>query len=123
MSPRKGRKSLDEILAQQFIYGEKPQRTARELSPKQPSSEPSSEQVSLSGRKASLPLDATENTPNKKTLVDKLHTPPREATIRFTVDLSASMHRRLSLLAARTGKKKAEIVRLLLDEALEKGLE
>lgn len=123
MSPRKGRKSLDEILAQQFIYGEKPQRTARELSPKQPSSEPSSEQVSLSGRKASLPLDATENTPNETPLLDKFHTPPRESTIRFTVDLSPSMHRKLSLLAARTGKKKAEIVRLLLDEALENVLE
>jgi len=117
MSPRKGRKSLDEILAQQFIYGEKPQKTARELSLKQPSSEPSSEQVSRSGRKA------TENTPNETPLADKFHTPPREATIRFTVDLSPSMHRKLSLLAARTGKKKAEIVRLLLDEALENVLE
>lgn len=123
MSPRKGRKSLDEILAQQFIYGEKTQRTARELSPKQPSSEPSSEQLSLSERKASLPLNATEKTPNETLLVDKFHTPPREATIRFTVDLSPSMHRKLSLLAARTGKKKAEIVRLLLDEALENVLE
>jgi predicted DNA-binding protein len=28
------------------------------------------------------------------------------------------MHRKLSLLAAKTGKKKAEIVRVLLDEAL-----
>lgn len=40
-------------------------------------------------------------------------------TIRFTVDLPVSMHKKLSGKAARTGKKKAEIVRLLLDEALE----
>jgi predicted DNA-binding protein len=49
----------------------------------------------------------------------KFQTPPKEATVRFTVDLPASMHRKLSILAARTGKKKAEIVRVLLDEALE----
>jgi predicted DNA-binding protein len=29
------------------------------------------------------------------------------------------MHRKLSMLAARTGRKKAEIVRILLDEALQ----
>jgi predicted DNA-binding protein len=52
--------------------------------------------------------------------MDRFQTPPKEATIRFTVDLPASMHRRLSILAARTGKKKAEIVRVLLKEALEK---
>ncbi|MBD1903478.1 CopG family transcriptional regulator [Trichocoleus sp. DQ-A3] len=45
--------------------------------------------------------------------------PPKEATIRLTVDLAESMHRKLSILAARTGKKKAEIVRVLLDEALQ----
>jgi predicted DNA-binding protein len=32
--------------------------------------------------------------------------------------LPASMHRKLSILAAKTGKKKAEIVRMLLDDAL-----
>jgi predicted DNA-binding protein len=45
-------------------------------------------------------------------------TPTKEATVRITVDLAESMHRKLSLLSARTGKKKAEIVRFLLDEAL-----
>lgn len=123
MSPRKSRKSLDDILAQQFIYGEKPQGTARELSPKQTSSLATSEQASPSERKAGLPLGATEKTPNDSPLLDKFQTPPKEATIRFTVDLPASMHRKLSLLAARTGKKKAEIVRVLLDEALEDVLE
>jgi hypothetical protein len=123
MSPRKSRKSLDDILAQQFIYGEKPQGIAKELSPKQTSSEPPSKQPSPSQRRAGVPLGTTEKTPNDSPLMDKFQTPPREATIRFTVDLPASMHRKLSLLAARTGKKKAEIVRVLLDEALEDVLE
>ncbi|HAJ61918.1 MAG TPA: hypothetical protein DCP31_23990 [Cyanobacteria bacterium UBA8543] len=123
MSPRKSRKSLDDILAQQFIYGEKTQGTAKELSLKQTSSKPPSEHLSPSSRKADAPLDATEKTPNNSPLMDKFQTPPKEATIRFTVDLPASMHRKLSLLAARTGKKKAEIVRVLLDEALENVLE
>ncbi len=44
---------------------------------------------------------------------------PKETTVRLTVDLAESMHRKLSILAARTGKKKAEIVRTLLDAALQ----
>ena len=43
---------------------------------------------------------------------------PKEPTVRFTIDLTESMHRNLSVLAAKTGRKKAEIIRLLLDEAL-----
>jgi KilA-N domain len=54
--------------------------------------------------------------------LSQLQTPTKEATVRITVDLAESMHRKLSLLSARTGKKKAEIVRFLLDEAL-KGVE
>lgn len=112
MSARKSRKSLDDILAQQFIYGEGLQKLDRGLSPKPTSSEPPFEP------KADVSLGATGETPNEPPLTDKFQTPPKEATIRLTVDLPASMHRRLSLLAARTGKRKAEIVRVLLDEVL-----
>jgi hypothetical protein len=108
MSPKRSRKSLDDALAQQFIYGEKQQRTLRELSPKQIPSELTPEH----------PSPSEEKTPNSSPLMDKFQTPPKEVTVRFTVDLPASMHRKLSILAARTGKKKAEIVRVLLDEAL-----
>ena len=45
--------------------------------------------------------------------------PEKEPTVRLTVDLSESMHRKLSILCAKTGRKKAEVVRLLLSEALE----
>ncbi len=41
------------------------------------------------------------------------------ATVRFTIDMSESLHRKLSMLvAARTGGKKVAIVRVLLEEAL-----
>ncbi len=43
----------------------------------------------------------------------------KEATVRFTIDLPESMHRKLSILAAKTGQSKADILRLLLDDALE----
>ena len=49
----------------------------------------------------------------------RLQVPDKEPTIRFTVDMPTSMHRKLSIVAARTGKKKVEIVRLLLEEALQ----
>lgn len=123
MSQRKSRKSLDDILAQQFIYGEKPQEKANSVALKQTLSEPDLEHPSASELIVSVPKGALEKTPNNSPLMDKFQTPPKEATIRFTVDLPASMHRKLSLLAARTGKKKAEIVRVLLDEALEDVLE
>ena len=109
MSSKRSRKSLDDALAQQFIYGEKQRGSLQEPPEEQTPLEPPPEPPSL----------LEEKTPNDSTLMDKFQTPPKEATVRLTVDLSASMHRKLSLLAARTGKKKAEIVRVLLDEALE----
>ena len=127
MSPRKSRKSLDDALARQFIYGGKQDESVRELKEEETPSElpkeapsPSKSESVAARSTASTPLSATEKTPNSSPLMDRFQTPPKEATIRFTVDLPASMHRRLSILAARTGKKKAEIVRVLLKEALEK---
>jgi len=126
MSSKRSRKSLDDVLAQQFIYGIKQCGTLQEPALEKVSLEPPSEQTSPfeSASEAariatSEPLGATEKIPNDSTLMDKFQTPPKEATVRFTVDLPASMHRKLSILAARTGKKKAEIVRVLLDEVLE----
>jgi hypothetical protein len=126
MSPRKSRKSLDDVLARQFIYGEKQHETLEEATQKQGPSEPSPEPFSSPDSESvtaqsavGMLLGATEKISSELPLMDKFQTPPKEATIRFTVDLPASMHRKLSILAARTGKKKAEIVRVLLDEALE----
>lgn len=88
------RKPLNDKLAENFVFGQQPEPIIEVESPQQ--------------------------TPKKtKNLMEKFESPAREATIRLTVDLAESMHKKLSILAARTGKKKAEIVRMLLDEALE----
>ncbi|MDJ0800871.1 MAG: KilA-N domain-containing protein [Calothrix sp. MO_167.B12] len=70
-------------------------------------------------------FDIKANTPHinppagKSNLLSQQQAPTKEPTVRVTVDLAESMHRKLSLLAAQTGRKKAEIVRFLLDEALQ----
>jgi macrodomain Ter protein organizer (MatP/YcbG family) len=58
--------------------------------------------------------------PNKESsLMEKLQLEAKEGTKRFTIDLRESVHRKLSILAAKTGRSKADIVRMLLDDALE----
>ncbi len=102
MSTKKPRKSLQDTLASQFVYG---------------SQEQSEENAALSTVPVPVPPEPVK--PSKETdLMSKLQTPAKEPTVRFTVDLSESMHRKLTMLAAKTGRKKADIVRLLLDEAL-----
>jgi macrodomain Ter protein organizer (MatP/YcbG family) len=55
----------------------------------------------------------------KSSLIERLQIKPKEGTKRFTIDLRESVHRKLSILAAKTGRTKADIVRMLLDDALE----
>ena len=45
-------------------------------------------------------------------------TPAKEPTTRFTADLPDSLHKRLTVAAAMSGRKKVDIVRELLDAAL-----
>ncbi len=40
--------------------------------------------------------------------MSKLQAPDKEATVRFTVDMSETLHRKLSMLAAKTGHKKVD---------------
>jgi len=98
---KKQRKPLGDSLAQEFVYGE------ATPTPVQP------EIVSEAKAESVHPIKETS-------LMDKLQldTEPREATIRFTVDLPESMHRKLSILSAKTGAKKAHIVRKLLEQVL-----
>jgi hypothetical protein len=79
-----------------------------------------SEQLPPPPEKAQPSEQPPESKPKEKsTLMSKLmQSPEKEATVRLTVDLSESMHRKLSILCARTGRKKVEVVRMLLDEAL-----
>jgi len=40
--------------------------------------------------------------------MSKLQALDKEATVRFTVDMSETLHRKLSMLAAKTGRKKVD---------------
>jgi hypothetical protein len=117
MSTKKNRKSLDDAVGQQFVYGEKQQESPQEPVPEAVVS-PAPESPSPKTSKRTV-AKTTQKSPNNSRLMEKLTLPPKEATVRFTVDLSESLHQRLSLLAATTGMKKADIVRLLLNDALE----
>jgi len=112
---RKKRKSLHDSLAQEFVFGNSADDSDDAPDEEAPSTESSDPEPNN-------PVISDEtNTPIKKTskLMDKLQAESKEATKRFTVDLKSSTHRKLSMLAAKTGRTKADIVRLLLDEALE----
>ena len=50
--------------------------------------------------------------------IDSIAVTTKEATVRFTVDLPESMHRELSILAAKKGVNKSDIIRMLLNDAL-----
>jgi hypothetical protein len=54
-------------------------------------------------------------------LLDKLtkDSPRKEKPIRVSLDLSPPMHKKLTNLANRTGRKKSEILRILLEQAFE----
>ena len=54
----------------------------------------------------------------ESSLTHRLQAPDKEVTVRFTVDMSETLHRKLSMLAAKTGRKKVDIVRMLLEEGL-----
>lgn len=105
----KPRKKLTDTLAEEFVYG------TSEANQKLPTLVETIEtEVS-----EPQPLTAKQTTHKEKSVLSKLlETQTKEATIRFTVDMPESMHRKLSILAARSGKKKAEIVRFLLEDAL-----
>ena len=110
----KKRKPLDDSLASEFVFGgDKPQTGAAPT----PDIEPETEENSLIEPTEELP--ATEKPNKKSSLMEKLQLEAKEGTKRFTIDLRESVHRKLSILAAKTGRTKADIVRMLLDDALE----
>ncbi len=126
--PIKKRKSLDDALAQEFVYGEngasnQPSSIKPEtIEETQPEVVEESKKTQQGVTSPSLPLTQEKQTKKKKSklsIMDKLQpVQQREATKRFTVDLPDSMHRKLSILAAKTGRTKADIVRVLLDDVL-----
>ena len=125
---KKRRKTLDDALAEQFVYGGDTPETPTVTEPipnRSPDSKaaPKAEQPPASEEPESPPTSPEPATSKDKiskelSLMEKLQVQPKEVTKRFTVDLPESMHRKLSILAARTGRTKADIVRLLLQDAL-----
>ena len=108
---RKKRKPLDDALASDFVYGtEEPADKVIEEEEIEQQPVPSKQVKSVS------PTTKKEN--KELSLMDKLQVQPKEATKRFTVDLEESLHRDLSILAAETGRTKADIVRILLRDAV-----
>lgn len=111
---RKSRKSLEDSLASQFVYGGKPEPSVKEHQPVREEI-PSTPEPELP---SPVELLSSNEQGTGFNLMANLHSPPKEPTVRLTVDLPESMHKKLSILAAKTGKKKVEIVRVLLAEAL-----
>jgi hypothetical protein len=126
MTAKKPRKSLGDTLANNFVYGDKAPT---------PAAEPIEEQVEPIVETVQTVADSTEPivaavaiavaskpiSPQPTTsLMSRLmqNTPEKEATVRLTVDLLKSTHTKLSILCAQNGLKKAEVVRMLLDDAL-----
>ncbi|VEP15194.1 CopG-like DNA-binding protein [Hyella patelloides LEGE 07179] len=104
---RRKRKPLDDALADDFVYGENKTDESPEIDNQPPTP-----------KEVEPDLVTADKKSKESSLMDKLQVKSKEATKRFTVDLAESMHRKLSILAAKTGRSKADIVRLLLDDAL-----
>lgn len=68
------------------------------------------------------PASPPETTPKTEDALSQILKPripePKEPTIRFTADLPVALHRRLTLAAAKAGKRKVDLVREVLDHLL-----
>ena len=115
---RKKRKSLDDSLASEFVFGG---NKSEEAAPAPDiESEPEEElQQKQSTPTTPMPEKPASKSNKESSLMQKLQLEAKEPTKRFTIDLRESVHRKLSILAAKTGRTKADIVRMLLDDALE----
>lgn len=126
--PIKKRKSLDDALAREFVYGENgpsdqpspiKSKTIEETQPSVVEETKKNQQAVSSPSVPRTTAKQTNLNKSKLSIMDKLQpVSQREATKRFTVDLPDSMHRKLSILAAKTGRTKADIIRVLLDDVL-----
>jgi hypothetical protein len=141
MTAKKPRKSLGDTLANNFVYGDKAPLPAAEPVVEQVEpiaqaheavvktvetvvylAEPTlHEQVeplvkAVATAETSAPISPQPPTSLMSRLMQ--NTPEKEPTVRLTVDLPQSTHKKLSILCANTGMKKVEVVRMLLDDAL-----
>jgi heme-binding NEAT domain protein len=109
---KKPRRSLDATLAEKFVFGSPATESVESESIVPPP-------VPKQSQSKETTVPKTTTTPKQSKLMEKLMTAEKEATVRITVDLPKSMHQQLSILAAKTGRKKADIIRTLLGEVLE----
>lgn len=117
--PVRKRKSLDDALAKEFVYGQNgssDQSNGKPIEPELIAQQP--KPVKAQNVEPVKEEKKPKKPKSKSSIQDKLQPIEKEATTRFTVDLANSMHRKLSILAAKTGRTKADIVRMLLEDAL-----
>lgn len=111
----KKRKSLDDSLASEFVFGgEQPETEVT------PTPEVTGETSPNIVSKTNAPIEPKSEVKlsTSSSLMDKLQVEAKEGTKRFTIDLRESVHRKLSILSARTGRSKADIIRMVLDDVL-----
>ena len=123
----KKRKPLGSAM-EEFVFGDReatliPTEPEVVLSAATPTASQTPEKVEAALSAPTAPPEASAAEPipvqSKETsLTHRLQAPDKEATVRFTVDMSETLHRKLSMLAARTGRKKVDIVRVLLEDGL-----
>ena len=126
MTTKKPRKSLGDTLANNFVYGDKAPLPAAEPLVEQVEQiiktvETVEEQVEPTVKTVATVETPAPVSPQPTTsLMSRLmqNTPEKEPTVRLTVDLPQSTHKKLSILCANTGMKKVEVVRMLLNDAL-----
>jgi hypothetical protein len=136
MTTKKPRKSLGDTLANNFVYGDNAPIPAVEpiVEQVEPIAQAHREAVvktvetvvyqvepivkAVATEETSAPVSPQPQPPTS--LMSRLmqNTPEKEPTVRLTVDLPQSTHKKLSILCANTGMKKVEVVRMLLNDAL-----
>ncbi|HEY9769591.1 MAG TPA: hypothetical protein V6C71_14025 [Coleofasciculaceae cyanobacterium] len=107
---KRQRKYLDDSLASEFVFGDnKPEAEA--ATPEEVTTV-ESETTPI----APMSDKPVENKSKELSLMEKLQVEAKKGTKRFTIDLRKSVYRKLSILSARTGRSKADIIRMVLDD-------
>lgn len=111
---KRQRKPLDDSLASEFVFGGDKAETEA-ATPEEEVTTVESESIPI----APMSDKPVEKQSKELSLMEKLQVEAKEGTKRFTIDLRESVHRKLSILSARTGRSKADIIRMVLDDVLQ----
>lgn len=127
MSPQR-RKSLADADAAAFIFGTPSSTTTTvedqptdNMAPEpqtapnpQPEAKPTPAKATTAKR-----APAKKKTKSNRAIDELMQSTKQERQVRITVDLAASQHQALTLVCAKLGKPKAEIIRALVDDFLD----